>query len=100
MTVNQTHANKEPAIKKAVAAVEWQDLRQLTRGQIAYNVILPYPFLLLSWWFTSQSWYVLACGASYCFLLPHFAKRTMAIIIVWVQENVQPPPYYYCSAYY
>lgn len=42
-------------------------MRQLTRGQIAYNIILPYPFLLLSWWFASQSWYVLACGASYLF---------------------------------
>lgn len=74
MTVNQTHANKEQAIKKAIAAVEWQDLRQLTRGQIAYNVILPYPFLLLSWWFASQSWYVLACGASYLFFAAAFRQ--------------------------
>ena len=74
MTVNQTYANKEQAIKKAIAAVEWQDLRQLTRGQIAYNVILPYPFLLLSWWFASQSWYVLACGASYLFFAAAFRQ--------------------------
>ena len=74
MTVNQTHANKKPAIKKAVAAVEWQDLRQLTRGQIAYNVILPYPFLLLSWWFASHSWYVLACGTSYLFFAAAFRQ--------------------------
>lgn len=74
MTVNQTHANKELAIKKAIASVEWQDLRQLTRGQIAYNIILPYPFLLLSWWFASQSWYVLACGASYLFFASAFRQ--------------------------
>ncbi|WP_201501689.1 fatty acid desaturase family protein [Psychrobacter cibarius] len=74
MTVNQTHANKEPAIKKAVAAVEWQDLCQLTRAQIAYNVILPYPFLLLSWWFASHSWYVLACGTSYLFFAAAFRQ--------------------------
>ncbi|WP_025651977.1 MULTISPECIES: fatty acid desaturase [Psychrobacter] len=74
MTVNQTHANKEQVIKKAIASIEWQDLRQLTRGQIAYNVILPYPFLLLSWWFASQSWYVLACGASYLFFAAAFRQ--------------------------
>ena len=74
MTVNQTHANKELAIKKAITSVEWQDLRQLTRSQIAYNIILPYPFLLLSWWFASQSWYVLACGASYLFFASAFRQ--------------------------
>ncbi|WP_201566646.1 fatty acid desaturase family protein [Psychrobacter immobilis] len=74
MTVNQTHANKEQVIKQAIASIEWQDLRQLTRGQIAYNVILPYPFLLLSWWFASQSWYVLACCASYLFFASAFRQ--------------------------
>ena len=95
MTVNQTHTNKELAIKQAIAAVEWQDLRQLTRGQIAYNVILPYPFLLLSWWLASQSWYVLACGASYLFFAAAFrqahdgyhhslgmGKRTTTVILL------------------
>ena len=95
MTVNQTHTNKELATKQAIAAVEWQDLRQLTRGQIAYNVILPYPFLLLSWWLASQSWYVLACGASYLFFAAAFrqahdgyhhslgiGKRTTTVILL------------------
>lgn len=59
--------DKQLAIKQATSLITWQDLSHLTRGQIAYNVILPYPFLLLSWWFASQSWYVLACGASYLF---------------------------------
>ena len=48
MKANKTHSNKKQSIKNAVSSVEWQDLRQLTRGQIAYNLILPYPFLLLS----------------------------------------------------
>ena len=74
MNANKTHANKEPAIKNAMASVKWQDLRQLTRAQTAYNLILPYPFLLLSWWFASQSWYVLACGASYLFFAAAFRQ--------------------------
>ena len=55
MNANKTHANKELAIKNVMASVEWQDLRQLKRAQITYNLILPYPFLLLSWWFAIQS---------------------------------------------
>lgn len=74
MKANQTHNNKARSIKSAIASVEWQDLRQLTRGQIAYNIILPYPFLLLSWWFASQFWYVLACGASYLFFAAAFRQ--------------------------
>lgn len=65
---------KESAIKRAVAAVDWQDLRQLTRFQTAYNILLPYPFLLLSWWFASQSWYVMACAASYLFFASAFRQ--------------------------
>lgn len=74
MKTNNAQANKNTAIKNAINAVQWQDLRSLTRGQIAYNVILPYPFLLLSWWFASQSWYVLACGASYLFFAAAFRQ--------------------------
>lgn len=74
MKANNAQANKNTAIKNAINAVKWQDLRSLTRGQIAYNVILPYPFLLLSWWFASQSWYVLACGASYLFFAAAFRQ--------------------------
>ncbi len=53
MKANNSPTDKKLAIKSAIAAVEWQDLQQLTRSQIAYNLILPYPFLLLSWWFQS-----------------------------------------------
>ena len=74
MKANNAQANKNTAIKNAINVVKWQDLRSLTRGQIAYNVILPYPFLLLSWWFASQSWYVLACGASYLFFASAFRQ--------------------------
>ena len=74
MNANKIHADKEKTIKSAIASVEWQDLRQLTRAQIAYNLILPYPFLLLSWWFASQSLYVLACGASYLFFAAAFRQ--------------------------
>lgn len=74
MKANNAQANKNTAIKNAIYVVKWQDLRSLTRGQIAYNVILPYPFLLLSWWFASQSWYVLACGASYLFFAAAFRQ--------------------------
>ena len=74
MKANNAQANKNTAIKNAINAVKWQDLRSLTRGQIAYNVILPYPFLLMSWWFASQSWYVLACGASYLFFASAFRQ--------------------------
>lgn len=74
MKANNAQANKNTAIKNAINVVKWQDLRSLTRGQIAYNVILPYPFLLLSWWFASQSWYVLACGASYLFFAAAFRQ--------------------------
>ena len=68
------HESRQSAIKQSLGSVEWQDLRQLTRRQIVYNTILPYPFLLLSWWFASQSWYVLACGASYLFFAAAFRQ--------------------------
>lgn len=74
MKANNAQANKNTAIKNAISTVQWQDLRSLTQGQVAYNVILPYPFLLLSWWFASQSWYVLACGASYLFFASAFRQ--------------------------
>ncbi|WP_201576539.1 fatty acid desaturase [Psychrobacter sp. H8-1] len=74
MKANKIQSKKRSAIKHALSSVEWQDLRQLSRVQIVYNVILPYPFLLLSWWFASQSWYVLACGASYFFFAAAFRQ--------------------------
>lgn len=49
--------------------IEWQDLRHLSAWQVAYNVILPYPFLALSWWAFSQSHYGLAVIGSYFFVI-------------------------------
>ena len=74
MKANTSPTDKKLAIKSAIAAVEWQDLQQLTRSQVAYNLILPYSFLLLSWWFASQSWYLLACAASYLFFAAAFRQ--------------------------
>ena len=66
--------NKSGAIKQAIAQVNWQDLRGLTKLQVAYNLILPYPFLILSWWFASQSWYLMACAATYLFFAAAFRQ--------------------------
>ena len=70
----QKYGYKPSKMKQTIGSVEWQDLRHLSRRQITYNVILPYPLLLLSWWFASQSWYVLACGASYLFFAAAFRQ--------------------------
>jgi len=69
-----TAHDKNRVIKNAIGLVKWQDLRQLTHAQIIYNIVLPYPFLLLSWWLASNSWYVLAGGASYLFFAAAFRQ--------------------------
>lgn len=74
MKADNNHNDQPLASNRAIVTVEWQDLRQLKCGQVAYNVILPYPFLLLSWWFASQSWYVMAGGASYLFFAAAFRQ--------------------------
>lgn len=54
--------------------IDWQDLRHLTAWQVAYNVILPYPFLAVSWYAVSQSWYGLAVVASYFFVITAYRQ--------------------------
>lgn len=54
--------------------IQWQDLRHLTVWQVMYNVILPYPFLLLSWWAVYQSHYLLALIGSYLFFAAAFRQ--------------------------
>lgn len=54
--------------------IEWQDLRHLSAWQVAYNVILPYPFLALSWWAFSQSHYGLAVIGSYFFVITAYRQ--------------------------
>ena len=73
MKPNNTQSQTEQKVKDVVRSIVC-GLRQLTSRQIGYNIILPYPFLLLSWWFASQSWYVLACGASYLFFAAAFRQ--------------------------
>ena len=73
-TANENANAKDNDKSSTSSLVAWQDLRKLTHAQIIYNVVLPYPFLLLSWWFASQSWYVLACGASYLFFAAAFRQ--------------------------
>ncbi|WP_019672102.1 fatty acid desaturase [Psychrobacter lutiphocae] len=70
---NKQVANKQIR-RQALAQVEWKDLRQLSQWQVAYNLILPFPFLGLSWWFASQSWFVLACLATYFFFASAFRQ--------------------------
>ncbi|WLF83639.1 fatty acid desaturase [Moraxella sp. ZY210820] len=60
--------------KQIIQQIEWKDLRHLTIWQIAYNVILPYPFVLISWYFASQSQYVLAVLFSYFFFAGAFRQ--------------------------
>lgn len=54
--------------------IEWQDLRHLTKWQVAYNVILPYPFLILAWWQSSQSHFGWAIALSYGFYASAFRQ--------------------------
>lgn len=51
----------------SLAAVAWQDLCHLSRKQVLYNLILPLPFLLASWFFAAKSWWLLALMASFLF---------------------------------
>lgn len=54
--------------------VVWQDLRHLTLWQKLYNIVLPYPFLLSSWYAVSQSWYLLAVIGSYFFVITAYRQ--------------------------
>ena len=54
--------------------IHWQDLCHLTLGQKLYNILLPYPFLLLSWYAINQSWYILAIICSYFFVVTAYRQ--------------------------
>ena len=47
--------------------IQWQDLRALTPVEATYNVLLSFPFLLLSWYLALQSWWLIALIASFFF---------------------------------
>lgn len=91
----QSQNNKGADIRRTIAHIEWKDLRHLNKFQIGYNLLLPYPFLFLSWWLVSQSLYLLACAATYLFFASAFrqahdayhhslgvSKRTNTIILM------------------
>lgn len=63
--------NLHQQIRKQVI---WQDLRHLTLVQKVYNVVLPYPFLVLSWYCVSLSYYGLAVLCSYLFFAGAFRQ--------------------------
>lgn len=72
--LSNENATVKRSIQQAVKEVEWKDLRSLTKAQVVYNLVLPYPFLLLSWWFASQSLYVFACSCTYLFFASAFRQ--------------------------
>ncbi|PNK60745.1 fatty acid desaturase family protein [Psychrobacter sp. FDAARGOS_221] len=74
MKSQQHLQDKKHIIKQAITQVEWKDLRQLSQWQVAYNLILPYPFLALSWWFASQSLFIFACCSTYLFFASAFRQ--------------------------
>ncbi|XXQ69131.1 fatty acid desaturase family protein [Neisseriaceae bacterium B1] len=47
--------------------IEWRDLLVLTPRQVLFNCLLSLPFLLCSWIFAQQGWYVLALIMSFFF---------------------------------
>lgn len=55
-------------------AIAWQDLRHLTAWQVAYNVILPYPFLALSWWGAFHVYVSVAIVGAYFFYVTAFRQ--------------------------
>lgn len=61
--------------------IQWQDLRHLTIYEKTYNILLPYPFLGLSWYFAYQEMYLIAVIFSYFLPLLHIGKDTIYIIM-------------------
>lgn len=51
----------------SLVAIEWQDLCQLRRSQVLYNILLPLPFLCLSWLCAAQAWWLPALLAAFLF---------------------------------
>lgn len=54
--------------------IQWQDLRHLTAHEKAYNILLPYPFLGLSWYFAYQEIYLIAVIFSYFFTITAYRQ--------------------------
>jgi fatty acid desaturase len=59
-----------PAVQRdRLTAVQWQDLRHLTRFEVVHELILSPPWLLASWWAASFEHYVVALGCSFMFFV-------------------------------
>lgn len=54
--------------------IPWQDLRYLTLSQKIYNIILPYPFLLTSWYCVCHNNWILAVIFSYFFVIAAYRQ--------------------------
>ena len=69
-TLNKTHSNRGLSIKLNTVSgkpLAWQDLAMLTTLETAFNVVLPYPFLLLSWVAVWQGWWCVALFGTFWF---------------------------------
>jgi len=59
-----------PAVQTArPTAVQWQDLRQLTRLEVLHELLLSPPWLVASWCAASFDHYVIALGCSFMFFV-------------------------------
>ncbi len=54
--------------------IEYKDLCTLNKWQVAYNVLLPYPFLVMSWVSAEFSYYPIALLFSYFFFASSFRQ--------------------------
>ncbi|GAA0324441.1 fatty acid desaturase family protein [Psychrobacter aestuarii] len=51
----------------SLSRIVWQDLCQQSPLEVAYNLILPFPFFLFSWWCAHQGWWLPALVGSFLF---------------------------------
>src|SRR5688572_13116929 len=58
-----------PVQQGRLVAVQWQDLRHLSRFEVAHELLLSPPWLLASWCAASFDHYLLALGCSFMFFV-------------------------------
>lgn len=51
----------------SLSSIVWRDLCQQSPLEILYNLLLPWPFLLCSWWCAYHSWWLPALASSFLF---------------------------------
>src|SRR5437868_1935735 len=52
-----------------LAAIEWRDLKHLSRAEIAYELLVSAPWLLASWLMAARGWWWAALPFSFFFFL-------------------------------